>query len=211
MKKSEDYFSSEERARIEAAVQEAEMRTSGEIVPMVVDASYDYPRAEIVGAGFFALATGVLTSWAFGGESVWIFLAVFLLAYLPCKLLIRKVPALKRAMIPASEFDEEVREKALVSFLEQGLHHTRDRTGILLLISLFEHRVFVLADSGINDRVPEGAWDELVATITAGLKEGNACEALCGAITRCAELLERDFPLKEGDRDELPNLIMESD
>ena len=43
------FFSDTEKSRIETAVKAAESRTCGEIVPMVIDASYDYPRAEILG------------------------------------------------------------------------------------------------------------------------------------------------------------------
>jgi len=204
-----NFFTTGEKARIEAAVREAESRTSGEIVPMVVDQSYGYPRAEIIGAGLFSLATGVFLSWAFGGESIWVFLAVFFLGYFPFKFLIRGVPGLKRGLISSAEISEEVEEKALVSFVERGLHHTRDETGILILISLFEKRVHVLADRGINEVVPPHTWEEIVKTVTDGIHEGRTCEALEAAIRRCGDLLENKFPVKKDDTDELPNLILE--
>ena len=176
---------------------------------MVVDSSYEYPRAELIGAGTLALATGLLVSWAIGGESIWWFLPVFIVAFFCFGQLIRKMPDLKRKLIHPDEMSAEVKEKALVSFLEQELHHTRDRTGILILISLFEHRVQVLADSGINAKVPEQTWEELVEMITTGLKSGDACNAICQAVTRCGELLEEHFPVKQDDTDELPNLVIE--
>ena len=123
--------------------------------------------------------------------------------------MIRNLPDLKRKLINSEELNAEVKEKALVSFLEQGLHETRDRTGILILISLFEHRVQVLADSGINAKVPEHTWEEIVDTIINGLKTGNTCAATCQAIERCGELLQEHFPRKHDDTDELPNLIVE--
>ncbi len=209
MTSAQKFFTTEEQQKIEAAVKAAEMTTSGEIVPMIVDASYDYPRAELIGGGSLALATGLLVSWGFGGESIWWFLPVFLVSFVIFQQLIRNFPGLKRQLIHPDEFTEEVKEKALVSFLEQGLHETRDRTGILILISLFEHRVQVLADSGINAKVAESTWDEIVATITAGLKNGNACEAICQAVKRCGELLHDNFPRKDDDTDELPNLVIE--
>jgi putative membrane protein len=202
------FFTAEEQQRIEATVRAVEQRTSGEIVPMVVDQSYDYPQAEIVGAGCFALASASLLSWYFGGSSVWVFLAGFFPLYFLFKALIRSTPGLKRRLIHPAEITAEVEEKALVAFLEQGLHHTRDETGILILISLFEHRVFVLADRGINAVVPLHTWDEIVQTVTSGIHEGRTCDALCSAIDRCGELLEGHFPAKHDDTDELPNLIV---
>lgn len=209
MQKASTLFSEEERSRIEAAVQEAESRTSGEIVPLVVDESYHYPRAEIVGGGCFALVLGVLAAWGLGHSSVWVFLPVFLISYLPCRWLIRALPGLKRRLIHPLEITTEVEEKALVAFLEHGLHQTRDATGVLILISLFERRVRVLADTGISAVVPQQEWDGIVATITAGIRTGQVCEALCSAIGRCGDLLQQRFPRKADDRDELPNLITE--
>ena len=206
---AKDFFTTTEKERIEAAVQQAEKRTSGEIVPMVVDESYDYPRAEILGAGLFSLASAVSLSWAFFDESLWHFLWLFALGYFPFKQLIRSLPALRRRLIHPLEISTEVEEKAVVSFLEHGLHHTRDETGVLILISLFERRVHVLADRGINDVVPANTWDGIVQTITDGIHRRDTCNALCAAIDTCGQLLEEHFPVKADDTDELPNLIIE--
>jgi len=209
MVSASEFFSAEEQKKIETAVKTAETKTSGEIVPMVVDSSYNYPRADLIGGGTLALATGLVISWAFGGESIWWFLPVFIVGFFIFQQLIRSFPGLKRKLIHPDELTAEVKEKALVSFLERGLHETRDRTGILILISLFEHRVHVLADSGINEKVPEHTWDEIVEIITKGLKTGTACEAVCHAIERCGELLHEYPPHELDNIDELPNLIME--
>ena len=209
MESADKFFNKEEQQKIEAAVRAAETKTSGEIVPIVVESSYDYPRAELIGGGTLALAVGLIVSWLFGGESIWWFLPIFIVGFFVFQQLIHHLPALKRKLIHPDELTEEVKEKALVSFIEHGLHETRDRTGILILISLFEHRVQVLADSGINEKVPEHTWEELVDIIVAGLKSGDSCTATCQAIERCGELLQEHFPRKHDDTDELPNLIME--
>ncbi len=209
MKSANEFFSKEEQQKIEAAVKAAESKTSGEVVPMVVDSSYDYPRTDLIAGGTLALASGLIFSWAVGGESIWWFLPVFIVGFFVFQQLIRSLPDLKRRLIHPDELTAEVKEKALVSFIEHGLHKTRDRTGILILISLFEHRVQILADSGINAKVPEHTWEEVDDIIVEGLKTGNACNAVCQAIERCGELLQEHFPRKHDDTDELPNLIVE--
>ena len=83
MTKASVFFTAEERQRIEAAVQAAEARTRGEIVPLVVDAAYNYPRAEIHGGGLLALAIAANVSWWFCDGSLWVFLGLFLLGYWP--------------------------------------------------------------------------------------------------------------------------------
>lgn len=206
---AKNFFTETEQQKIEATIHEVEQKTSGEIVPLVVDSSYDYPRADILGGGSLALATAIFLSWAVGGESIWVFLPLFLIGYPFFQFLIRRCPSLKRHLIHPAEIDAEVEEKALVSFVEHGLHKTRDNTGILILISLFEHRVRVLADQGINNKVPADTWDNLVKDVTEGIKNGAACDALCREIRLCGELLAEHFPVRHDDTNELPNLIIE--
>lgn len=207
MKKAAEFFSTEEKARIEAAVKAAELRTSGEIVPLVVDAAYGYPRAEIHGGGMLALALAANGSWWLFDGSLVIFLAGFLLGYWPCRLLLRCSPALLRRLIHPAEIDAEVAERAKVAFLDHNLHATREGTGILILICLFEHRVQVLADRGIHHAVPPETWQQVADLVTAGIRAGHTADALCAAIAQCGDLLADKFPPRADDTDELPNLI----
>ena len=104
---------------------------------------------------------------------------------------------------------EEVEEAAFTAFYANGLHHTRDLTGILIYVSVFERQVQVLADKGINDKVDPQVWQEVVAMVTDGIKAGTPGEALCKGVTRCGELVTERFPVKPDDTDELPNLIID--
>jgi putative membrane protein len=207
MKKAAEFFSAEERRRIETAVKAVELRTSGEIVPLVVDAAYNYPRAEIQGGGLLALALAANLSWWLFDGSLWVFLAIFLLGYWPCRLFLRFSPALLRLLIHPAEIDAEVEERAKTAFLDHGLHRTFDGTGILILICLFEHRVQVLADHGIHHAVPPATWQQVADMVTAGIKQGRTADALCEAVAYCGELLAEKFPPRHDDTDELPNLI----
>jgi len=98
-----------------------------------------------------------------------------------------------------------------LAFYRHNLHLTRDRTGILIFISVFERKVWVLADQGINQKVPPRTWEEIVAIITEGIKEKRAADAVCQAIRRCGRLIEEHFPRKADDTDELANLIIENE
>ena len=80
---------------------------------------------------------------------------------------------------------------------------------MLVLISVFEHRVWILADQGINAKVPEGQWDDIVKMITAGIKQKRPADAICEALEKIGALLKAHFPIKPDDTDELKNLIIE--
>jgi putative membrane protein len=80
---------------------------------------------------------------------------------------------------------------------------------VLIFISLFEHRVWVLADRGINRKVAPDQWDVIVALIVEGIRQKRSGDAICKAVAAVGSLLAAHFPIREDDRDELTNLIVD--
>jgi putative membrane protein len=119
-------------------------------------------------------------------------------------------PNIIRLVTSRERMAYKVQLRAEQAFYQHGLHNTKDRTGILILISLLERRVHVLADKGINDRVPPGTWENLVSGILEGIRAGNATDAICDAITKCGALLSTVSPAGSGDNpDELPDSLIQ--
>ena len=212
---AQQFLNDADRAAITAAVKAAEEKTSGEIVPMVVSASYDYPMSDLIGGLALALPATLLLTPLIGGWlwigtwNLWVFLGLFILLFLACQALVRRSLMLKRLFISRRELDAEVEEAAVTSFFKKGLYRTRDETGVLIFISLFEHRVWVLADRGINRKVAPGQWDDIVSLIVQGIKQKRGPEAICEAVGNVGTLLAKHFPVQADDRDELVNLIVE--
>jgi putative membrane protein len=203
-------FSPAELAEIERAVKAAERHTSGEIVPYVVARSDDYPQAAwkgaCAGALLVALAAAAVRAWGgfWGPASAW-WLALPPLAGAALGLLaVALVPPLRRALVAGADLEEAVERRAGLAFLEQEVFKTAERTGILIFLSLFERRVVVLGDAGINRAVARQDWEGIVAGIVAGIRAGTPGTALARAIGQCGELLERHrVERRAGDRDEL--------
>ncbi|MGH9892043.1 MAG: TPM domain-containing protein [bacterium] len=169
---AQGFFTRDEKERIEKAVISAEQRTSGEIVPMIVGASGRYAEVELGGL-VAGLLLGTLTAlwlgdpWGPQTELTWPLVGACL-GFFTCRL-----PAIKRRLISKRRVDEAVDMRSLAAFTAHGLHYTRAHTGILILASLLEHRVEVLADRGINEKVQPGTWDEIVGIITNGLRRAT--------------------------------------
>ena len=206
------FFSPDELAEIERAVKAAERRTSGEIVPYVVGRSDDYPQAAwkgaCAGALVAALAAAAVRAWGgfWGPAPAW-WLALPPLAGAALGLLaVALVPPLRRALVAGADLEEAVGRRAGLAFLEQEVFKTAERTGILIFLSLFERRVVVLGDAGINRAVAQEKWQAIVDEIVAGIRAGTPGAALSRAIGRCGELLERHrVERRPDDRDELPD------
>lgn len=207
----QSYFTEQEQEKIRHAVDAAEQRTSGEIVPMIVATCRPYAEIELGGLAA-GLALGTLAalflhdpwgpiqaqlSWPLAGGT---------LGFILCR-----IPVIKRRLIPKKRIDEAVHLRSLAAFTAHGLHYTSAHTGILIFASLFEHRVVVLADRGINNKVKPGTWDEIVQIVTSGLKFKDGCAAFCAAIERCGNILAEHFPWSPDDKDELEDKLVTED
>ena len=212
---AQKFLSDDERTRVTEAVQAAERLTAGEIVVMIISASYHYPMANVIGAAVFAfplalIFTTLTGEWLWiGSQNMWLFLGWLTVLFICSHEIIKRWAWLKRCFISEREFNEEVQEAATTHFFNQGLYRTRDETGVLVLISVFERKVWVLADRGINEKVPDGQWDDIVKMIVEGIKQNRQTEAICEAVEKIGDLLKTNFPIKPDDTDELKNLIIE--
>ncbi len=206
--KPEPFFSEAQRESITRAVKDVESRTVGEIAVMLVQSSGHYHVADVLG-GLTAGGVAALAAWILRQPPpTWpIVLAAvaFFAVGIRC---LRASPALKRLFLNGHDLDKAVATRAEAAFLEKGLHKTRERTGVLFFISLFERRVRVLADTGIYARIGQETLDGYAATVAEGIRQGRASEALCRAIAESGEELSKHFPLKPGDVNELPDEII---
>ena len=199
-------FTDADRERIKQAVEQAEAGTSGEIVPMVVAASARYREAGFrTGLILAWLTLAILLTveiswlpWGWHAGNAGLLLLGVILAYGIGEWLGR-FPSVIRLVVSGDRMAQKVRLRAEQLFYQQSLHHTRAGTGILILVSLLERRVQVLADRGINERVPSGTWDNLVRGIIDGIRQGRATDAICEAIVRCGAFLAEVAPSRPGD------------
>ena len=205
----------EEQERIRQAVREAEQRTSGEIVPYIVYQSDDYEVAYWRGGLLGMLLGMVLASGIYlfytGWGMAWLHtpwgLMLFLLGLGAVSMgAVHGIPRLKRWMAGQDNIVEQVHKRAMVAFVEEEVFNTRDRTGILIFVSLFERWVEIIGDAGINAKVSPSDWVAIVQHIRQGLRQGRLADALVEAIRECGELLERaGVAIRAEDTNELSN------
>ena len=210
-------FTNAEQERIRQAVQEAERVTKGEIVPMIVPASALYREAGYRMGLILALLTLALLltiemywlPWGWhAGNAGWLLLAVVVSYGLGQWL--GRVSTIVRFVTSRERMAHKVALRAEQAFYKHGLHNTKGRTGILILVSMLERRVHVLADKGINDHVPAGTWDGLVSGIIAGIRTGHATDAICTAIAECGVLLAQVSPAdSRNNPNELPDTLIQ--
>jgi putative membrane protein len=203
MVKPTDLIDPADRLRIEAAILSAQRETHAEIVVVVVRASAAYAiagwRLGVVLAliGFFGVAS------LDPGAPLFLFPAVQVAGLLLGLGLARSDPV-RRHLVPTALADTRTHDRALCAFAENGLTRTAGRAGLLIFVSLLEHRTIVLADEGIERvRTSDESWDGVIGLVVAGLRDGRPAEGLVGALGRCGEILSRRLPAPARGPDEL--------
>jgi len=193
-------LSEEDQARIRDAVAEAETKTAGEIVPYVVRNSGTYEVALWKAAGLGVAATFAvlaLFTWFYDpwGDAWWRDAAFQTLALVAVgttmAALVWLLPPVRRPLAGNKRMIRNVHRRAMASFVEKEVFNTRDRSGILLFVSLFERRIEVVGDAGINAKVSQDDWVEVVTRIRDGIKAGRLADGLVQGIHLCGELLAK--------------------
>jgi putative membrane protein len=199
------HISESDRQRISAAIHAAEAKTSGEIVCVLAQTSSDASGLPILLAALVALALPWLLV-AFTALTVHRILllqvAVFLaLAAVFC------LPRVRVALLPRAARRAVAHGVALEQFAIRGIARKKDRSGILIFVSLAEHYARIVADEGIAARVPQSEWQGAVDALVAHCGSGRIADGFISAIGTCGAVLAAHFPRAAGSRDELPDRI----
>jgi putative membrane protein len=221
-----------ELSAIEAAVREAETRTTGEIYCVVSEESSDYGETPLAyAAGVALLAPAILllagvhvsipdffSTWSAAqvGQAIEQSVRSALIGTIVLQgvlfvatALIVAIPPVRRALTPRGLKRDRVRRRAAEQFLAKNLHLTRERTGVLIFVSLGERMAELIADAGIASQVEPKVWDQAMAALTEGLKRGQPAAGFAAAVGLCADVLAERFPPREGDNpNELPDAVV---
>ena len=203
----------EDHARVAAAIRAAERNTDGEIYCVVARTSdgYFYPSAVVAMLG--VLLASIAVGYAL--EAWWLsirlpyFAAAQLLAAVAVLVLLWLVPALRIHLVPHRIRFQAAHVNAVNQFLSRNVHVTAARTGVLVFVSLAERYAEVIADSGIDSRVGQHVWDDVVRDLTAHAGEGRIADGFIQAIETVGKVLAEHFPASPGDANELDDHLVE--
>lgn len=195
---------------IRDATQEAEQHTGSELVCVIVGRCDDYPAATWRGAAVGALAAVTVDAVldVFGGgwslqPAAWQ-IALVLAGLVAGGVLATWVPPLSRLLIDSDLMARRVSRRAAQAFIDEEIFATADRTGILLLVAVFERRVEIMADRGIAAMVDESVWSGIVDDLERGLKSAERGAVLEQAVRDLGTVLaEADVPRRDDDINEL--------
>lgn len=216
-----------DRAAISAAVAAAEEKSAGEIVTIMADRSDTYHDVALWWSAFVAFLALAVVGWfapiylglidRLSGtwQSEWGPREVMGLAFVVATLkfagmyLLQLWRPLRLALVPGPLKHRRVRARAVMCFKIGAERRTHGRTGVLIYLSLAEHRAEIVADEAIAGKVAPEVWGDAMATLVGGIRAGNAAEGLCGAVAQVGTVLAQHFPRADDDTNELPDRLIE--
>jgi len=138
-------------------------------------------------------------------------IALIHLILLAMALGLSRYPSIQRLFTIQSDLHHQVLERAEIEFHRHNLKITEARTAILIMVSLMEREVVVLADEAIAKKLPPDTWNEVVTLVLTGIKNGKTAEGLQKAILKSGEILSLHFPIQANDKNEIKNHLIIKD
>jgi len=206
-------ISREEHLQITQKIRAAEKKTSGEIFAVVARTSDDYFYVSGFMAALWALGFGLLAAliFAWRGEflsPIWL-VGMQVITFLIFLLIFQLFPTLRLWFVPRNVAYRRASANAVRQFLAHGIHDTTGRSGILLFVSIAERYAEVVADSGINEKVDQAHWDEIITILTSHAAEDDLGAGFVLAVEKSGKLLAEHFPPKRGKANELDDKVVE--
>jgi putative membrane protein len=210
------HLNSDGLARVAAAIGQAEARTEGEIVPMIVRRSSPLGHVGAFVFLFVALALWAISPlahklllWGVGRE---VPIGALQLGGLAVAALVapfaRRIDWIARLALGRSDLAENAHRRAQLEFYASRINDTSARAGVLLFASLLERRAVVLADAAIASKLPASAWEDVAGLLLQGLGRGDFSTGFVEAVDRAGARLAEHFPAERHERNELPNELL---
>jgi len=193
------------RADVAKAIRELEEGTSAEIVVAVRPSSGHYRHTDfLVGFAFSFLALLIFLFHPLEFNIDWM-PADSLIAFAAGTLLSANVPPLRRALTSKKLMHANVSTAARAAFVDLGVARTSGRSGILVFASMFERRVEVVADVGVDKAVLGTPFANAIAALGAAVEHGPNFPRFVQALGSFGPILSQTFPRLASDINELPD------
>ncbi len=183
---AQNFVTPEEAKQISEAVAEAEKKTQGEIVPIIVRRSSTIghvPYLLTLCLFILLFAFEIPQSQRIGHTGEWILFAVAALVFI-LSFPLSRLTWIQRIFVPQGDQAFQVEARALLEFYQAEISKTQGRTGILLFLSLMERKAVVLADEAISQKLPKETWVQICQEMVGGIGKGQTAEGIIKAVHR---------------------------
>lgn len=204
-----------EKLKLNKRIVEVEAETGAQIVLATAKRCDSYPEIPWKAFSFGVSIASLFAFFIFLSTPIWVTNQVILLTIgsilLMGLILTGKTilfESIARWFLSTHRKESETMQYAEALFLSKELFATKNRNGILLLISQFERQVVIVPDVGVREKLNPGTLDEIILKMTRKLKKNELVNALKTGLDEIQAKLILPDDMK-ADTNELPNEIIE--
>jgi len=206
-------LSSASHKRIADAIRTAEKSTCGEIYCVLARESdnYFYPAAFVVTLAILIISFGmsiVMETWWLSVRMP-VFVYAQTLAIACALLIVALFPNIRINLVPRRLRYKRAHQAAIKQFLGRNVHLTAERTGVLIFVSLAERYAEIVADAGIDAKVDQAAWNEIVRELVEDARKDRLTDGFVTAIEKAGVILSQHFPPRHLNPNELDDHLVE--
>ena len=215
-----------DHAKVSAAIAAAEGGTDGEVIAIITQRSDSYHDVGLhyaVAVLFLLLAS--FAAWPDQLEAWWtrlmgwtappgvqelllLLLGFALVKFLVALFVMRWMP-LRLALTPGATKTRRVRRRAVMLFKAAAERRTVGRTGVLIYLSMGEHRAEIIGDDAITAVTTPETWGEAMIALLTEVKAGRPAEGIVAAVGLIGAVLAEHFPKDGADTNEIPDKLIE--
>lgn len=217
----------EDHRLVTEAVALAEANTAGEIVTVVADRSDGYADIALAWAAavsftvqtllvmfpdpplkFYASLHGTWNAEWLPADIFGVAAGIGILTFF-AMVLLQLSDRVRFSLVPGRIRTQRALDRAIALFKVGAERRTHGRTGILIYVSMREHRAEIVADEAITAKVSPQVWGEAMADMLAEIGKGRIGHGIAAGVRDVGVVLAEHFPRSDDDTNELPDRLIE--
>lgn len=209
------YLRESDLQKVYHSIQLAEQKSFAEFVPMIVRRSSSIGHVQPL--IFWILMTISMSAVSvehllWENQSISMQLICFvamLVGIVVTSHFLAKIPWVQRTLTNPHDRSAHVAHRAAIEFYDCSLNEVRDKSGVLIMISLMEREAVVLVDARLKEKFPPELWVEVCQNLIESIRSDGLAEGISQAIERCGSICEKVFPLTDQEnKNEIPDRLV---
>ncbi len=200
-----NYFNDEIRGKIARLISQIESQSHVELVVSIKSRVHGYAEYPFfVGT---VLAFIALTYFRFSTDfyADWMVYTGTVFSFILGAIMVGGIPVLHRLMVGQNRLRKFTEIMARASFQKGGIHHTVDKTGVLIFVAVWEKQIMILPDRGVESAIPPGEWEQIQQNFQEVFQSSNPASAFIAKLEGMSVVFSRYIPQVDSDINELPD------
>jgi putative membrane protein len=200
-----NYFNDEIRAKISRTISRIESQSHAELVVIIKSRIHGYSEYPLAIGTMLAFVALTYFRFSLDFYADWVVYSGTVLSFVLGAIFTGGIPSLLRLLVGKKRLNKSAEIMARACFQKGGIHHTRDKTGVLIFIAVWERQIVILPDRGAELAIPPTEWEKIKQEFRGVFRTTNPANDLVAKLEGLLTIFSQYIPQVVGDINELPD------